>query len=219
MCVGCLPPLVRQTRSLGAHHYCRSLCHGTVVVQTGVLKLRRKYPDSFGFKEAYGLRGGAHCRGNRENSSYGCTYEVGVVQIGTRVADDKSVRSGGITGPEHGTEVAWLFHALQYRYQGVVFEMKARQRVLYCLKHPYCALCPFPVGGFGIETGGQCEMSALRNGLLAYDVGAEKDAVRLVSGLDAMGYLPYALDRKQSAFAPLRGLLKQRDKSFELRIG
>ena len=100
MCVGCLPPLVRQTRSLGAHHYCRSLCHRTVVVQAGVLKLRRKYPDSFGFKEGYGLRGGAHCRGNRENSSYGCTYEVGVVQICTRVADDKSVRSGGITGPE-----------------------------------------------------------------------------------------------------------------------
>ena len=51
MCIGCLPPLVRQARSLGAHHYCRSLCHRTVVVQAGVLKLRRKYPDSFGFKE------------------------------------------------------------------------------------------------------------------------------------------------------------------------
>ena len=61
------------------------------------------------------------------------------------------------------------------------------------------------------------ELAAIKQSL--YDVGAEKDAVRLVSGLDAMGYLPYALDRKQSAFAPLRGLLKQRDKSFELRIG
>ncbi|HAZ74315.1 MAG TPA: hypothetical protein DCW53_03085 [Rikenellaceae bacterium] len=61
-------------------------------------------------------------------------------------------------------------------------------------------------------------MTALWEFFLVCNLWAEKDALLLVSSFVAMCDLSYPFYCEQSALAPLRGFLEQREKPFEFRI-
>ena len=124
----------------------------------------------------------------------------------------------GVTGTQHRPEVSRFLHALEYRYQGIRPECEAVQTVLSGLEHPYCSFRAFPVCCLGVQFRTEREMAAAGEFLFIHDLRTEEDVVGLVAGSGAMPYFSQPFDHEQSAFAPLRGFLLQRDKTFELGV-
>ena len=76
----CSPaPLVRETGGLSAHHKGGSAAHIYIIVQRGVLKLRRKYLYAAGLKECYGFFRTAADDLDGEYRPDACADEVGIV--------------------------------------------------------------------------------------------------------------------------------------------
>ena len=113
MSIGNLAPLVCESCCFGTHHNSRRTTHIGVVIERGILKLGSQNLDSALLEKSDALVGRASHTRDAEDTANRGTNEVGVVEVGQRVADDDGIDAGSISRTKDSTEIARLLHALQ----------------------------------------------------------------------------------------------------------
>ena len=112
MGVGGLAPDVGEARCLRAHDDGGGAGHVVVVVFVGILQLCGEDAYLVLLEEGDALLGGADGGGYAEHAADAGADEVGVVEVGQRVADDDGIDAGGLRRAEDGPEVARLLDTL-----------------------------------------------------------------------------------------------------------
>ena len=220
--VGGLAPLGRQSCGLRAHDDGRGLEHGGVVVGQRILELGREYLHAMGLQEGNALLGRAGHSGHREDGSEGGADEVGIVEVGERVAYDDGIYTCGIGRTEHGAEVAGLLHALQHHEEGCA----ARGGGGYVGQAETAAadlgddaLRGAAVGHTLVELGRQFQgVGCLGKRAVAAELGADEEGVGLVACLQAVVQFATALHDEEARAAAGGRLLLQFHELLDARI-
>ena len=148
----CSPaPLVRETGGLSAHHKGGSAAHIYIIVQRGVLKLRRKYLYAAGLKECNCFFRTAGHRGYGKHSAYGSPYEIGVVEVREWVADKNCIGPCCVCAAEHRAKIPGLFNGLQHHYQRILRKIEITERALLVLHFRYDSLSGFTVCNLAVQ--------------------------------------------------------------------
>ena len=210
ICRSRLTPLIGKPCGLRAHNNCRGTAHISVVVGVRILELScedldiafLQVPDTF-------RRTTSDC-GYGENRTYRSPDEIGVVEVGQRVADNHGISSGGIGRAENGTEVTRFLYTLQHNDQRVGREAQVAECDAPCTHHGHHSFCGPPIGYALID--GRADNQDV--GIREPDIGgqefrADKELNHFITSLQTMLQFTPAFDDEEASAATLGRFLLQ----------
>ena len=62
------------------------------------------------------LRSASNCR-NGKNGSDAASNQIGIVEVGKRVANHNGIDMGGIRSTQYGSKVSWFLHLFEHDHQ------------------------------------------------------------------------------------------------------
>ena len=130
MGVGRLSPYVAKAGGLCPHHYGRAAFHIGVVVETGVLELRRKYLYVAFLQKVYAFRRLTRHARHGEDASYAAAYEIRVIEVRKRVAYYEGVGPCRIGASKDRSQITRLLHAFQDCDERIFLKSEVFQSVM-----------------------------------------------------------------------------------------
>ena len=218
MRVGSLAPLVGEARRFRTHHEGGTTPHIGVVVELGVLQLCRQDADAFLLKEGDALLRRTGHAGHGENGANTGAYQVGIVEVGQRIANNNGISLRSVGTTQHGTQVAWLLHALQHHQQGIVGQLQIIKRMRLHPDLSHHTLCAAAIGNLLIDIGRNGHHAGIHIDAVGQQCRTVEHRVNLVAGLHAMFQFPATLHDEKPRLATFRRLLLKRQQTLDLRV-
>ena len=104
-----LTPDLGQTGRFGTHNYRSRPLHIAVVIQRRVLKLGRQNLYIIGFDPVDCLGTAARNARDGKDRTYGSPYQIGIVEVGQRIADNHGINSASICRTQNRSKIARFF--------------------------------------------------------------------------------------------------------------
>ena len=194
MRIGCLTPLVRQSRCFRPYDNSRGAHHIRLVVETRVLQLCRQNLDAILLQPFYTLFRRASHTWNTKEGTYRSTYQIGVVKVCQGVTHDDSIRIGSISRSEYRAHIAGFLDTFHHDDKCTFLQLQVFQRLLtnvHLSNHTFgtSAICHLIIYiSSDLEQTGTFYLRFLRPEYLR----TPEQSVNLVAAVDAALYLPTA---------------------------
>jgi hypothetical protein len=212
-----LHPGGREAVLLGADSDCDGAGEGRFGELEGSVGSSGDDGDGVGFKEREGVLTGGFEDREGEESAYAGADDVGVMDIGSGIADDDSIDAGGVAGAEDGAEIAGLFNAFCDDEKRIFLEGEIFEGQVELWGNGEEAVRTVPIGNFGKDLWralNQLGAGLVEEGSL---VGAEKKLraikkrMRFSLSVESSFELAITFDEEEICFFPFPSFAKLDD--------